>query len=212
MLFRSSRPSRDRPVPARKSTGLWSWRRGCRDDVNRARVVRAGVSSPRPCGSSARGRPGAGHNQLVAASVRVLGPAPVRSFASVSRTGWGGRDGTGIGTGPAAACAASGSTPGPARTRPAPAPLASPTPGPARASRVMRPRCFQRRIRLQDQHGPAPDHPGLAGIGPGSAGAGLRNASSAQQNPPHLAPCEPSATESACARSARARLAQCDPR
>jgi len=79
---------------------------------------------------------------LVAVPVRVLVPAPVRSFASVSQT------------------------------------------------RVDRP----------DPAAPAP------------AGSGLRNASPAQQNPPHLAPYEPSATKSACARSARAHLAQCDPR
>ena len=44
----------------------------------------------------------------------------------------------------------------------------------------------------------------------GAPGVGLRNASPAQRNPPHLASCELSATESACVRSARARLAQCD--
>ena len=43
-------------------------------------------------------------------------------------------------------------------------------------------------------------------------GAGLRNASPARHRPPRLAPCEPSATESARARSARAHLAQCEPR
>ena len=44
----------------------------------------------------------------------------------------------------------------------------------------------------------------------GVPGVGLRNASPAQRNPPHLASCELSATESTCVRSARARLAQCD--
>ena len=44
----------------------------------------------------------------------------------------------------------------------------------------------------------------------GRAGSGLRNASPARRNPPRLAPCELSATESACARFLRARLAQCD--
>ena len=44
----------------------------------------------------------------------------------------------------------------------------------------------------------------------GVPGVGLRNASPAQRNPPHLAPCELSATESTCVRSTRARLAQCD--
>ena len=47
---------------------------------------------------------------------------------------------------------------------------------------------------------------------PARTGPGLRNASSARRSPPRLAPCEPSATESACARFSRARLAQCDPR
>ena len=46
----------------------------------------------------------------------------------------------------------------------------------------------------------------------GRAGSGLRNASPAQRNPPHLAPCELSATKSACARSVRAHLARCEPR
>ena len=44
----------------------------------------------------------------------------------------------------------------------------------------------------------------------GVPGVGLRNASPAQRNPPHLASCELSVTESTCVRSARARLAQCD--
>ena len=44
----------------------------------------------------------------------------------------------------------------------------------------------------------------------GRAGSGLRNASPAQRNPPHLAPCELSATKSICARSARAHLARCE--
>ena len=42
------------------------------------------------------------------------------------------------------------------------------------------------------------------------AGPGLRNASSAQHNPPRLAPCEPIATESTCARFSRAHLARCE--
>ena len=46
--------------------------------------------------------------------------------------------------------------------------------------------------------------------GPVRVGPGLRNASSARRSPSHLAPCEPSATESACARFLRAHLAQCD--
>ena len=50
----------------------------------------------------------------------------------------------------------------------------------------------------------------ITGPGPARAGAGLRNASSARRNPPRLAPCEPSATESACARFSPSRLAQCD--
>ena len=50
------------------------------------------------------------------------------------------------------------------------------------------------------------------GRGPARVGSGLRNARSAQRNPPHLAPCEPSATKSICARSARSHLAQCEPR
>ena len=48
--------------------------------------------------------------------------------------------------------------------------------------------------------------------GPAQTGSGLRNASSARRNPPQLAPCELSATKSACTRSARAHLAQCEPR
>ena len=50
----------------------------------------------------------------------------------------------------------------------------------------------------------------IPGPGPARAGAGLRNASSARRNPPRLAPCEPSATESACARFSPSHLAQCD--
>ena len=46
--------------------------------------------------------------------------------------------------------------------------------------------------------------------GPVRVGPGLRNASSARRSPPRLAPCEPSATQSACARFLRAHLAQCD--
>ena len=42
------------------------------------------------------------------------------------------------------------------------------------------------------------------------AGSGLRNASPAQHNPPHLAPCELSVTESACTRFAPAHLARCE--
>ena len=45
---------------------------------------------------------------------------------------------------------------------------------------------------------------------PGAPGAGLRNASPAQHNPHHLAPCELSVTESACARFAPAHLARCE--
>ena len=41
---------------------------------------------------------------------------------------------------------------------------------------------------------------------------GSRDASPAQQNPPQLTRCEPSPTQSTCARIARARLAQCRPR
>ena len=52
----------------------------------------------------------------------------------------------------------------------------------------------------------------VLGPGPVRTGPGLRNASSARRGPSRLAPCEPSATESACARSARAHPAQCDPR
>ena len=48
------------------------------------------------------------------------------------------------------------------------------------------------------------------GRGPSRAGPGLRNASPAQHDPPQFAPCEPGATKSTCARSARARLAQCE--
>ena len=62
--------------------------------------------------------------------------------------------------------------------------------------------------------GPAYVNPGplneIPGPEPVRAGAGLRNASPARRSPPHLAPCEPSATKSTCARSARAHLAQCD--
>ena len=47
---------------------------------------------------------------------------------------------------------------------------------------------------------------------PARAGTGLRNASPARHNPPRLAPCEPGATKSACTRSARSHLAQCEPR
>ena len=50
----------------------------------------------------------------------------------------------------------------------------------------------------------------IPGPGPARAGAGLRNASSARRNPPRLAPCELSATESACARFSPSHLAQCD--
>ena len=50
---------------------------------------------------------------------------------------------------------------------------------------------------------------GRSRCGPGT---GLHNASPARHRPPRLAPCEPSATESARARSARAHLAQCEPR
>ena len=49
------------------------------------------------------------------------------------------------------------------------------------------------------------------GPGPAQASPGLRNASPARRSPPRLAPCEPSATESACARLLRARLAKCEP-
>jgi len=45
---------------------------------------------------------------------------------------------------------------------------------------------------------------------PAQAGPGLRDASPAQHDPPQFAPCEPGATKSTCARSARARLAQCE--
>ena len=44
----------------------------------------------------------------------------------------------------------------------------------------------------------------------GAPGVGLRNASPARRSQPQLAPCELSATKFGCARSARARLAQCD--
>ena len=75
------------------------------------------------------------------------------------------------------------------------------------------------------QRGPNPgrSEPGAVGAGlrnsrsvrrdSGSrAGVGLRNASSARHGPSRLAPCELSATESACARFLRARLARCEPR
>ena len=45
---------------------------------------------------------------------------------------------------------------------------------------------------------------------PGAPGASLRNASPVRQDPPHLAPCELSVTESACARFAPAHLARCE--
>ena len=50
----------------------------------------------------------------------------------------------------------------------------------------------------------------IPGPGPVRTGPSLRNASSARRSPSRLAPCEPSATESACARFLRAHLAQCD--
>ena len=60
--------------------------------------------------------------------------------------------------------------------------------------------------------GPVRDGPGAVRTGRRGPGPGLRNASSARRGPPLLAPCEPSATESACARFLRAHLAQCEPR
>ena len=49
--------------------------------------------------------------------------------------------------------------------------------------------------------------PGTPRAGPGADRPGLRNASPVRQDPPHLAPCELSVTESACARFAPAHLA-----
>ena len=84
----------------------------------------------------------------------------------------------------------------------------------ARDDRVggCRPGGWRRRPdRARDDLGPVPGPiPGRPG--PARVGSGLRNARSAQRNPPHLAPCEPSATKSICARSARSHLAQCEPR
>ena len=60
--------------------------------------------------------------------------------------------------------------------------------------------------------GPTPGRSGPARTEPGRAGSDLRNASPARRNPPHLAPCEPSATKSTRTRSAPAHLAQCEMR
>ena len=73
-----------------------------------------------------------------------------------------------------------------------PPPGARPRPNP-RESALAAP------IRLPNRH-PRRERPGS------------RNASPAQQNPPQLTRCEPSPTQSTCARIARAHLAQCRPR
>ena len=67
------------------------------------------------------------------------------------------------------------------------------------------PRHDQNPADFRTDTGRSRDWPGPVRVGPG-----LRNASPARRSPPRLAPCEPSATQSACARFSRAHLAQCD--
>ena len=227
-------------------------RRSCRPPRRRARGPRAGGSGR---GAAVR---------LVAVPVRVLGPAPVRSSASVSRTGAANRSPSrssfapprrGRGSARVAGSSerrmwAQGRSRGlrPGRgiiTRPARAGVEI-AGRPARTSARGMISRGARRSREPGRGGMDGDRarahddsrtdPGLARAGPRPAetgtglrklqvrstesrgrsrcgpGAGLRNASPARHRPPRLAPREPSATESARARSARAHLAQCEPR
>ena len=229
-------------------------RRSCRPPRRRARGPRAGGSGR---GAAVR---------LVAVPVRVLGPAPVRSSASVSRTGAANRSPSrssfapprrGGGSARVAGSSerrmwAQGRSRGlrPGRgiiTRPARAGVEIPRRPPRTASRGQMtpgaPRTSDSGRRgagwagdRARAHDDSRTDPGLARAGPRPAetgtglrklqvrstesrgrsrcgpGAGLRNASPARHRPPRLAPREPSATESARARSARAHLAQCEPR
>ena len=240
-------PARDRRAPRTVET------ESGRDDVNRARIVRDGVSSTRPCGSSSRRRCalhrsrrfcGRGSADRVrpgprapAGSARSSGGRRDRrvireivalvddlagqdTFSRVVRRSRGpGRDGrdrgasgrwrrcgwwnpAGTGRGGVGARDDPGAAPARTTTDPRSGVPAGPGPGRGRS---------------------AGSEPGAVGAGlrnsrsvrrdSGSrAGAGLRNASSARHGPSRLAPCELSATESACARFLRARLARCEPR
>ena len=209
-------------------------RRSCRPPRRRARGPRAGGSGR---GAAVR---------LVAVPVRALGPAPVRSSASVSRTGAANRSPSrssfapprrGGGSARVAGSSerrmwAQGRSRGlrPGRgiiTRPARAGVEI-AGRPARTSATGMISRVARRSREPGRGGMGrgpdpgprrlPDRPragagrARGGPGPSRTEPGLRNASPARRNPPSLAPCEPSATESARARSARAHLAQCEPR
>ena len=92
------------------------------------------------------------------------------------------------------------------RTRPS-----EPSPQPSRSTSSKPPpnnlprRHDQNPADFRTDTGRSRDWPGPVRVGPG-----LRNASPARRSPSRLAPCEPSATQSACARFLRAHLAQCD--